>query len=109
MASNLPSEMTSISKGPHGAIIVMNVFVHPSNVEAFIALAGPIAKRFRGESECLFCELSQNPNDKGHVRIVHGWTKGSEWWMETYMQEPWFKEYIEKAKPMWVKPREYPS
>jgi quinol monooxygenase YgiN len=106
MAKNLGNEMTSISKGPHGAVITMNVFVDPSNAEDYIALADPIAKRIRSEPECLFCELSQNPNDKGHLRIVHGYTKGSEWWMETYMQKPWFKEYLEKAKPMWVKPRE---
>lgn len=109
MTSNVPSEMTSISKGPHGAAIVMNVFVDPSNVEACIAALSPVAKRFRDDPECLFCELSQNPNDSGHLRVAHGWTKDSEWWMKTYMQQPWFKEYVEKTKPMWVKPREYPN
>jgi quinol monooxygenase YgiN len=105
MASDLSSERTSISKGPHGVVIAFNVFVDPSNIEACIAAIRPVAQRFRAEPECLFCELSQNPNDNGHLRVLHGWTKGSEWWMEKFMQQPWFKEYTEKVEPMWVKPR----
>jgi quinol monooxygenase YgiN len=65
--------------GPYGAIIVMNAFVAPSSATDYLKLSAPIAERFRKEPECLFCELSQNPEDPGHIRIVHGWTKDTEW------------------------------
>jgi hypothetical protein len=68
-----------VSHGPHGAIIVMNAFVAPSSATDYLKLSAPIAERFRKEPECLFCELSQNPEDPGHIRIVHGWTKDTEW------------------------------
>jgi hypothetical protein len=67
------------SHGPYGAIIVMNAFVAPSSATDYLKLSAPIAERFRKEPECLFCELSQNPEDPGHIRIVHGWTKDTEW------------------------------
>jgi hypothetical protein len=66
------------SHGPYGAIIVMNAFVAPSATD-YLKLSAPIVERFRKEPECLFCELSQNPEDPGHIRIVHGWTKDTEW------------------------------
>lgn len=67
------------SHGPYGAIIVMNAFVAPSSATDYLKLSAPIVERFRKEPECLFCELSQNPEDPGHIRIVHGWTKDTEW------------------------------
>jgi hypothetical protein len=67
------------SHGTYGAIIVMNAFVAPSSATDYLKLSAPIVERFRKEPECLFCELSQNPEDPGHIRIVHGWTKDTEW------------------------------
>lgn len=105
---SIPPEMTSQSKGPHGALIFTNVFVDPPNIEACIAALTSVARRLREAPECLFCELSQNPNDSGHIRISHGWTKNSAWFVETVMQQPWFQEYLEKSKHMMAKPREWP-
>ena len=68
-----------VSHGPYGAIIVVNAFVAPSSATDYLKLSAPIVERFRKEPECLFCELSQNPEDLGHIRIVHGWTKDTEW------------------------------
>src|SRR5436309_14219546 len=68
-----------VSHGPYGAIIVVNAFVAPSSATDYLKLSAPIVERFRKEPECLFCELSQNPEDPGHIRIVHGWTKDTEW------------------------------
>jgi hypothetical protein len=36
----------------------------------------------RANAECLFCEVSVNPQDKGHIRVVHGWTKDSAWFRD---------------------------
>jgi len=83
----------------------MNVFVSPENAQPYIDLTRPVRERFLQEPECLFCEVSQNPNDKGHLRVVHGWTKGSDWWTETHIKEPYFQEFFQKARPMWVKDR----
>ena len=68
--------MTSIlSKEPQRAIMTMNVFAYPSNVETFISLVTPLAQRFRKDPECLFCELSQNPQALSHIRIEYGWKR----------------------------------
>ena len=75
--------------GPYGAIIVMNAFVAPSSATEYLKLSAPIVERFRKEPECLFCELSQNPEDPGHIRIVHGWTKDTEWLRQVSTRTPW--------------------
>jgi hypothetical protein len=60
----------------------MNVFIDPSNKEKYLALTEPTAKQFRALPENLFTEVCTSPLDSGQVRIVHGWTKDSQWWNE---------------------------
>jgi len=70
-----------MATGPDGAVSVINAFVDPSNAKQFIDLAASLRKSFLKESECLFCEISQNPQDQGHIRIAQGWTRDSEWFL----------------------------
>src|SRR5271154_980985 len=72
----------TMATGPNGAVTVINAFVDPSNAQKFIDLAAPLRKSYLAEPECLFCEISQNPQDPGHLRVVQGWTKNSEWFAE---------------------------
>jgi len=95
----------TLSKGPYGTIIIMNVFVEPSNIKAYLKNARPVAEAFHKEPECLFVQFALNPNDPGHLRIVHGWTKDSAWWHEEHLEKPYFQEFIKKSMPLWVKPR----
>jgi hypothetical protein len=82
MASNpLLGPPLTMATGPDGAVSLINVFVDPSNAKQYIDLAASIRKSFLKESECLFCEISQNPQDPGHIRITHGWTRDSEWFL----------------------------
>src|SRR5690242_136968 len=67
------------SKGPHGMIITMNAWVDPANVDAYMKLLKPVLVHMREKKECLFCDVSQNPQDPGHIRAVHGWTQNSDW------------------------------
>jgi hypothetical protein len=67
------------TKRPDGCIITANIYIDPSNVHEWKEIIRPLIERLRKEPELLFIECSQNPQDPGHLRVVHGWTKGSEW------------------------------
>lgn len=75
----MAAQETITSSCPDGIIVSMNAFIDPSNRGAFIKHASAVAKEFRKHENNLFTEISVNPTDAGHVRVVHGWTKDSEW------------------------------
>ena len=76
---NMTDSNQTHTKGPHGCIITANIYIDPSNIHEWKEINRPLIERLRKEPEFLFCECSQNPQDPGHLRVVHGWTKGSEW------------------------------
>jgi quinol monooxygenase YgiN len=76
------------SSCPDGTIIVMNAWIDPSNSEKYLKLCHPVTAEFRKHPENLFTSISVNPTDKGHIRIVHGWTKDSAWFFEVRRFEP---------------------
>jgi quinol monooxygenase YgiN len=73
----VPIDRFVTSDAPDGAIFVMNVFIKSTMLDDFIKLVIPVVRKMREYHECLFCEVSVDPTDKGHVRIVHGWDKAS--------------------------------
>ncbi|MCJ1246723.1 hypothetical protein MMC30_003932 [Trapelia coarctata] len=101
-----PGETHVYSNPGNGCIITMDVFIDRSNAPRYLELASGIAKKWHQMPECTFCELSQHPDDKGHIRILHGWTKDSNWWRETFTAEAYFQEFMGQVSKMWIKPRQ---
>jgi hypothetical protein len=71
----------TMASGPDGSVTMINIFVDPSNAKQFIDLAASLRKSYLKEPECLFCEISQHPQDPGHIRVTQGWTRDSEWFL----------------------------
>ncbi|KAL6245512.1 hypothetical protein RBB50_007511 [Rhinocladiella similis] len=67
------------SKSENGILMTIEMFIDPSKLDEYIKIVTPVCKRMREYEDCLFCEVSCHPEDKGHVRILHGWTKNSAW------------------------------
>ncbi|ETN37727.1 uncharacterized protein HMPREF1541_07350 [Cyphellophora europaea CBS 101466] len=88
------------SQSPNGALLVMNVFIKPDKLHDYVKIVTPVVHKIREMSECQFCEISTHPEDKGHVRIVHSWTKDSAWFKENVEPTVWFGEYIKALAPM---------
>ncbi|KAK7892937.1 hypothetical protein LTR67_007174 [Exophiala xenobiotica] len=88
------------STSPNGVLMVMNVFIDSAKVDEYIKIATPVVKKMRANAECLFCEVSVNPQDKGHIRVVHGWTKDSAWFRDNMETQPWFGEYVKAIAGM---------
>jgi hypothetical protein len=70
------------SSCPDGIVIIMDSWVSPSDSEKYLQLCRPVAAEFRKHPENLFASISVNPTDKGQIRIVHGWTRDSAWFLE---------------------------
>jgi len=112
------------SSSSDGMLISMNVYIDSSKLDEYINIAVPVVRKLREHPECIFCEMSKNPNDKGHVRILHGWTKTSDWFREVRTErkkhefskgrerslmllaqqnieiQPWFGDYIKALIPI---------
>jgi hypothetical protein len=67
------------STGQHGTLMVTDIFIFPDKLAEYIEIVTPVVHEMRALPECLWCEISQNPTDASHIRIQHGWTKGTEW------------------------------
>lgn len=78
----VPIEHFLASKSADGILMTMNLFIEPSKLDEYIKLVTPVVHKLRHYKECLFCEVSVHPTDRGHVRILHGWTKDSTWFRD---------------------------
>lgn len=67
------------SNSPEGILMCMDIYIDGSKLDEYIRIVTPVVHKMREYSECLFCEISKNPSDQGHIRIQHGWTKTSDW------------------------------
>ncbi len=70
------------SSSPNGILMVMNLFIDSAKLDEYVKVVTPVVKKMRANAECLFCEVSVNPHDKGHVRVLHGWTRDSAWFRD---------------------------
>ena len=67
------------SKSPNGALFSMNVFIKPEMFDDYVKVVTPVVHKLRAFPECNCCEISVNPTDKGHIRIIHCWTTDTAW------------------------------
>ncbi|KAJ9622542.1 hypothetical protein H2204_011555 [Knufia peltigerae] len=67
------------SKSENGILMTIEMFIDPSKLGEYVKIVTPVCKKMREYEDCMFCEVSCHPEDKGHVRILHGWTKDSAW------------------------------
>ncbi|KAN0115034.1 hypothetical protein V8E51_004578 [Hyaloscypha variabilis] len=96
----------ALSTSEAGTIITMETFVDPSNSAEYLKLCGPITAEFRKHPENLFAAICVDPTNAGHIKIVHGWTKPSAWWFETFVhEEGCINKFNAELSPMWIKPR----
>jgi hypothetical protein len=70
------------STGEHGSLMVSDVFIDPSKLDRLIELLTPCYHKMHAYPECKFIEMAQNPQDPAHIRYVHAWTKGTDWFRE---------------------------
>jgi hypothetical protein len=78
----LPFETYIPTSGESGALGVTDIFIHPDKKDELVRIVSPVAAEMRKIPEFRFVEMAQNPQDPGHFRYLHGWTKGSEWFRE---------------------------
>lgn len=121
---SVPISQYITSSSSDGILISMNVYIDSSKLDEYINIAAPVIRKLREHSECIFCEMSKNPNDKGHVRILHGWKKTSDWFRDVRTErkkhgfcegserslislaqqnievQPWFSDYIKALIPI---------
>lgn len=75
----VPISQFITSNSPNGILMCMDMYIESSKFDEYIRIVAPVVHKMREYQECIFCEISKNPDDKGHIRILHGWTKTSDW------------------------------
>ncbi|KAJ9607155.1 hypothetical protein H2200_008227 [Cladophialophora chaetospira] len=90
----IPINTHITSTGQDGAMMVTDIFIQPDKLDEYVKIVTPVVHKMREMPECLWCEISQNPTDPAHIRIQHGWTKGSEWFTEACESKEWFSNYV---------------
>lgn len=78
----IPIENFVESKSANGTLMSMNIFIEPSKLDEFVKVVTPVVHKLRDYKENLFCEVSVHPTDKGHIRVLHGWTIDSAWFRD---------------------------
>jgi quinol monooxygenase YgiN len=59
--------------------MVTDIFILPEKLDEYVKIVTPVVKEMRAMPECLWCGISQDPQDPSHIRIQHAWTEGTEW------------------------------
>jgi len=90
----VPIDQFITSSCPDGVVMTMDVYIDPSKLAAFVKIVTPAVHRIRKLPENLFCEVSVDPTDRGHIRVIHGWTTDSAWFRENLEAQPWFLDYV---------------
>jgi len=57
------------------------IFVDPSNADAFIAALKPAADKAFAEPECTLFQAYQVDDEPGHFVLIENWTEDKEWLM----------------------------
>jgi hypothetical protein len=79
------------STGKDGSLMVTDIHIDPSKLDEYMKIATPVVQNMRAMPECLFCGISQNPQDPGHIRIQHAYTKGTDWFREVSLVHPFLR------------------
>jgi len=66
------------------------IFVNPSNADAFVAALKPAADKAFAEPECTFFQAYQVDNEPGHFVLIENWTEDKEWLMTVSSQNVTF-------------------
>ncbi|KAK3063546.1 hypothetical protein LTS18_014671 [Coniosporium uncinatum] len=91
------------------------IFVDPSNADAFIAALKPAADKAFAEPECTLFQAYQVDDEPGHFVLIENWTEDKEWLMTASLPnvtfakqvtKPYYKPYLDATEPMFVKPRQ---
>jgi hypothetical protein len=81
-AVTMADQIMESTPGASGVVITMNAFIDPAKKDEYVKYARVVEKQFVASPENIFCAISVNPTNAGHIRIVHGWKKDSTWWVE---------------------------
>ncbi|EXJ72602.1 uncharacterized protein A1O5_03748 [Cladophialophora psammophila CBS 110553] len=84
------------STGPDGSLMVTDIYIFPEKLDEYVKLVTPVVHKMRAMPECLCCEISQDPTDPAHIRILHSWTKGTEWFTGACESQQWFVDYVKR-------------
>lgn len=84
--ASVPYSEFITSSSSSGILMRMDVFIQPDQLGQYIKIVTPAVHKMREYPELLFVELSKNPEDSGHIRVLHGWTKDSKWFREVGMR-----------------------
>jgi quinol monooxygenase YgiN len=82
--------------------------VAPKDVPAFLEALKPCWQACVNEPECLFFDVTQDPENPGSFRFVEAWSKGKEWFIKHQITKPYYAPYLAITQPMWVGERELP-
>jgi len=85
-------------------VVITNVFVSPASSAACLEAATPVVAMMRANPENVFVGASVHPSDKGHIRLVHGWKKDTQWFVQTIIEQEWFKKWLGESEAMAIKP-----
>lgn len=120
----VPISQFITSSSSDGILMSMNVYIDSSKLDEYINIVAPVVRKLREYPECIFCEISKNPNDQGHIRVLHGWKKPSDWFRDVRTErtnrrfwegrerslillaqqnievQPWFGDYIKALAPV---------
>jgi quinol monooxygenase YgiN len=80
--------------------------ISPADIPAFLDALRPCWQAFVNEPECLYFDVTQDPQNPGHLRFVEGWDASREWFLKEQMRKAYYTPFFEAIKPMELEQRE---
>jgi quinol monooxygenase YgiN len=73
---------TTLASPPPGFVLLVKIFIDPSNTDAFLKAFKPCYDAVIAEPECKFFEVAISTDVPGQFTFWEGWTIGKEEFME---------------------------
>ncbi|KAJ2995796.1 hypothetical protein NUW58_g1173 [Xylaria curta] len=91
---------------PYGMSLHVTVYIAPDNVDPFFAAFKPVYDKVIKEPECMFFEVYEDSETQGVIHWVEDWMMSPESFIEHQITKDYYKDYLAKTEPMFIKPRE---
>ncbi|KIY69087.1 hypothetical protein CYLTODRAFT_442885 [Cylindrobasidium torrendii FP15055 ss-10] len=94
---------------PESLQLDVNIFIAPSDLQAFWEALEPAYQAVIAEKECTQFEISVSEDkekDEVTIHFVESWAASLEWLTTVQSRKPYYKPYLEATEKMFKRPRE---
>lgn len=84
--------------------VFVDFYILPDKIDEWKQVHRPVWKAVGEEPQCLLFDVFEDPNEKGHFRLLEVWdAPDQEWFEKNQLTKDYEQQLWPKSKPLWAK------